>query len=129
MSESASPPESREIPVPGAASLEEGESLAFHWEGDARSGGGFVLRHASGLLAFRNRCPHWGVDLDMQMGGFYDDKIDRVFCRTHGALFRLTDGYCTEGPCEGDSLLTLPIVVSEDGWVAIGPEPDEPHDL
>ena len=52
-----------------AALLPVGKAHAFTWEGDARAGGGFVLHHASGFVAFRNACPHWGVDLDMGLGG------------------------------------------------------------
>jgi nitrite reductase/ring-hydroxylating ferredoxin subunit len=112
-----------ELRIEGAAALPLGEARAFHWEGDTRSGGGFLLHHASGLVAFRNACPHWGVDLDMGMGGFYDAAIDRVFCRTHGALFQLPSGLCDRGPCTGDSLDALPLRV--DGADVVLTLPDE----
>ena len=89
-----------------------------------------VLLDEGGVVrAYLNRCQHLPIPLDGGSRRYLTDDRRMLMCGTHGALFRLTDGYCTEGPCEGDSLLTLPILVSEDGWVAIGPEPDEPHDL
>ena len=115
-----------ELCLPHAALLPLGKAQAFTWEGDARAGGGFVLHHASGFVAFRNACPHWGVDLDMGLGGFYDAALDRVFCRTHGALFVLPSGLCDVGPCVGESLEPLPLRVDgADVWVTV---PDPPRD-
>lgn len=115
-----------ELRLPNAASLPVGQARAFTWPGDSRAGGGFVVQHASGLVAFRNACPHWGVDLDMGLGGFYDPAIDRVYCRTHGALFVLPSGLCDVGPCVGESLEPLPLRVDgADVWVTV---PDPPRD-
>ena len=30
-----------------------------------------------------------------------------IQCSKHGALFRMEDGFCVEGPCEGESLKKL----------------------
>lgn len=109
-----------ELCLPNAASLSVGQARAFTWPSDVRTGGGFLLHHRTGFVAFRNACPHWGVDLDMGMGGFYDTAIDRVFCRTHGALFVLPSGLCDRGPCAGDSLDALALRVDgADVWVSV----------
>jgi nitrite reductase/ring-hydroxylating ferredoxin subunit len=42
-------------------------------------------------------------------------------CSTHGALFRVEDGVCLAGPCQGDRLEPYPIVV-RDGVVHALPE-------
>ena len=35
--------------------------------------------------------------------------------------YRLDDGYCVEGPCEGMSLERIPIRVDDDGYVVLEP--------
>jgi nitrite reductase/ring-hydroxylating ferredoxin subunit len=34
----------------------------------------------------------------------------------HGAEFRIEDGHCTAGPCQGDTLDPFPVEL-DDGWV------------
>ena len=108
------------IRLVGAARLGPGEARAFG-EGET---GGFVLRRPSGpadggpeesgFVAYRNRCPHWGVDLDVGMGDFYDARRDRIFCRSHGALFVVDTGECDRGPCVGERLEALEVRVDGD---------------
>ena len=88
--------------------LADGDSLSFELPEAAGGGEGFVTRRGSDYFVYRNRCPHWGVDLDMGFGEFYDPKLDRIFCRNHGALFQLDDGLCVWGPCTGKALESLP---------------------
>ena len=45
---------------------------------------------------------------------------DRIFCGGHGALFRVEDGFCTAGPCAGESLEPWPVSVDADGMVWTG---------
>lgn len=93
-----------EIRVPNVAELGLGQARKFSFEREGQTQEGFVLRHPSGLSAYHNRCPHWGVDLDMGEGRFYSGLTDRIFCSSHGALFVPSSGYCDSGPCAGDSL-------------------------
>lgn len=90
--------------IAGAAQLPPGDAAVFTITRGAEPEQGFVLRHPNGLAAFLNRCPHWGVDLDMGDERFYDAAVDRIYCKTHGAEFRVSDGYCDHGPCLGESL-------------------------
>ena len=71
------------VHVPGAVRLALGESEQFELERDGEALGGFVLRHAAGLFAFLNRCPHWAVDLDLGDGRFYAADIDRMLGRAN----------------------------------------------
>ena len=71
---------------------------------DGETQEGFVMRTESGWVAYRNWCPHWGVDLDMGEGRFFSALTGRIFCSSHGALFSVRTGYCEAGPCVGDSL-------------------------
>lgn len=102
------------VRVPGAARLEHGHSLRFSFQRGKDSLEGFVLKHHGALYAYLNQCPHWSVDLDLGFGEFYDPADDRIFCRTHGALFKPTDGFCDFGPCAGHSLERFEVSVDGD---------------
>jgi nitrite reductase/ring-hydroxylating ferredoxin subunit len=92
------------VRVPGVAQLAHGQSTRFVFKRGQLSEEGFVLRWGEALYAFANSCPHWNVDLDFGTGEFYDVALDRIVCRSHGALFHPNTGYCEWGPCTGHSL-------------------------
>jgi len=51
---------------------------------------------------------------------FYAEDIDRIYCKNHGALFRVTDGVCDWGPCLGKALLHFEVELEgEDAWVRL----------
>ncbi len=54
--------------------------------------------------AYRNICQHLPVMLDGGSRNFLTDDGRYLRCGTHGALFRLEDGFCVEGPCAGSYL-------------------------
>ena len=62
------------------------------------------VRRGELLMAYKNSCPHTGVNLEWQPDQFLDLSNSYIQCATHGALFRLEDGYCLRGPCAGDAL-------------------------
>lgn len=42
-----------------------------------------------------------------------------TWCATHGAIFRVEDGVCLAGPCQGDQLEPWPVIIREGGiWDA-----------
>lgn len=65
----------------------------------------------SGVQAFVNRCPHAGTPLDILPDRFLTRNRDAIICSTHGACFRIPDGFCFTGPCRGRSLLSVPIEI------------------
>ena len=71
----------------------------------------FALRTATGLYAYRNRCPHAGFELNWLPDRFLDRSGQYLHCQTHGALFDRESGRCLAGPCAGARL--EPIVVLE----------------
>ena len=89
-----------------------------------KSGGGdlhiFVVRHNDRLYGYINRCPHTSVNLDWLLDQFLDATGKLITCATHGAQFRIEDGYCIHGPCSGESLTPIAIS-SHDGWVFLQP--------
>lgn len=104
MSEPEPEPAALTIRVPGVGELGHGQSTRFVFKRGKLPEEGFVLRWGEALYAFANSCPHWSVDLDYGTGEFYDVSLDRIVCRTHGALFHPQTGFCEWGPCTGHSL-------------------------
>jgi nitrite reductase/ring-hydroxylating ferredoxin subunit len=114
----------RRIRVAGVARLAVGEAQRFAFEQEGEQLEGFVLRHPAGTFAYLNRCPHWAVDLDLGDGRFYDSSVDRIYCKNHGALFRVPDGLCDHGPCMGTTLDSFPVELDgDDAWVNVSGEP------
>ncbi|MBX3245685.1 MAG: Rieske 2Fe-2S domain-containing protein [Myxococcales bacterium] len=73
-----------------------------------------VLRDADGVLrGYVNQCKHLPIPIDAGSREFFDEVGEHLLCGTHGALFRLDDGMCVAGPCEG--LPLDPVEVEENG--------------
>ena len=70
------------------------------------------------VYAYHNHCPHTGINLEWMPDQFLDLDKHFIQCATHGALFRMQDGYCLRGPCAGDSLTQLKVELV-DGAVVI----------
>jgi nitrite reductase/ring-hydroxylating ferredoxin subunit len=73
----------------------------------------FVVRNDNGVFAYIDRCPHTGTPLEWQADHFLDDNNTHIVCATHGAQFRIENGYCFDGPCFGDSLTALPLSIED----------------
>ncbi len=79
----------------------------------------FVVRRSGALHAYKNACPHMGTPLNFLPDRFFDRAGEHLLCATHGALFRVTDGFCLEGPCAGKSLKLAAIRIVDDEIVLI----------
>lgn len=77
-----------------------------------------VLRSGEHVWGYVNKCPHFGVPLNVNPDQFTLFEHSYIYCCVHYAMFRFEDGYCAEGPCEGDSLMPVPLV-TESGRVRI----------
>ncbi len=88
-----------------------------------------LIRRVDELYAYVNVCPHLGTSLNTFPDRFLDRTGRRLICSTHGALFRLEDGLCFFGPCQGRSLAPVPVTVAEGMIVLAGkiPSPPEPQ--
>lgn len=97
-----------ELPDPGS----RGFSLQL--------GGGtlelLLVQREGQVHAYRNRCPHTGVNLEWRPDQFLDPSESYIQCATHGALFRIGDGFCLQGPCAGQSLEPLTLL-QEGEWL------------
>ena len=83
-----------------------------------------VRDHEGTPRAYLNRCRHLPIPLSFGRPTgreLYDASHEfltrdnqALECKTHGARFRLDDGMCFEGPCEGRALLAIELVVEDD---------------
>ena len=120
----AVPPEG--TPLCALGEISDGESRVFSFREDSAIFEMFVLRapghvkidneqkKPGNLYAYVNDCPHTHTPLDWTPGQFLDTKKNLLLCATHGALFRIGDGLCIEGPCLGKSLTPVDIFVEND---------------
>jgi nitrite reductase/ring-hydroxylating ferredoxin subunit len=95
-----------------AADIPEGGGRGFVFGRGAEQRRLFVVRHQGALRAYRNACPHVGTPLDFVPDRFFDPSGTLLQCATHGARFRVDDGYCVAGPCAGKRLSPVEIVLS-----------------
>ena len=98
-----------DIPDPG--------SKAFELKQGRKTISLFVVHKDGSFSAYINSCPHTGVNLEWQEDQFLD--MDNMFiqCSTHDALFEIDTGVCIAGPCVGDSLETVELLI-ENGQVS-----------
>lgn len=66
------------------------------------------------IAAYLNQCPHTGVNLNWQQDQCYDYSQQYLACSVHGALFQPSDGLCIYGPCIGQSLVSVKIIMEGD---------------
>jgi len=86
---------------------------------------GFVVRGSKGVHAYVNTCPHAGHPLNFRADKFLTPDRNLILCASHGALFTRDDGLCIAGPCPGQSLRRVPVVVvGEYVMLAEGADPD-----
>lgn len=95
-----------ELPDPGARGFTLGEDEIF------------VVRRDAGVFAYKNHCPHNGVNLNWLPDQFLSLDETLIQCAMHGAQFRIEDGLCVWGPCNGRSLEAVPVEIV-DGYVRL----------
>jgi nitrite reductase/ring-hydroxylating ferredoxin subunit len=72
-----------------------------------------LLQRDGQVYAYKNHCPHLGIDLNFQPDVFMDLDGQFIQCANHGALFQVEDGLCIHGPCQGQSLTAVPVHIAE----------------
>lgn len=70
------------------------------------------------MRVYVNACPHLGIPLEPLPDRFLDGAGRHFVCSTHGARFRVEDGFCIAGPCTGDRLEAVPARL-EDGVILV----------
>jgi len=103
----------REVAVCRLEELDDPGAREFEFDtGDGRDYG-FVVRREGEVRAYVNSCPHTGSALNWAPDRFLTKAGDQIMCGVHGAIFRIEDGHCLAGPCEGRDLNALDCRVVE----------------
>ena len=95
--------------------LSDPGSYGFSVEHNGQNVDGFIIKFDYSYFAYRNSCPHTGSPLDWVEHQFLDADKMLIQCAVHDARFIIDSGECISGPCHGESLQALPIIVQEDG--------------
>lgn len=90
---------------------------------DAPGGEVVLLRQGTQVQAYRNHCPHLGIELNFMPDVFLDMEKRYIQCANHSALFQIEDGLCVWGPCQGEALIAVRVQV-KDGAVWMAPAAD-----
>jgi len=77
-----------------------------------------LVRRGGVLRGFVNSCPHQAMPLETFPDKFLNGDGSLLVCSTHGARFRVEDGYCVSGPCVGKALAAIAVDVV-DGVVRV----------
>jgi nitrite reductase/ring-hydroxylating ferredoxin subunit len=105
----------------GLDEIADGEARGFDFGRGAEPREVFLVRDGGRVHGYVNSCPHLGTPLEFNPDGFLTADGSAILCSTHGALFRIEDGYCFAGPCAGSSLTALSLVVDPTGTVLLEP--------
>ena len=96
-----------------------GESIGLNAEIDGQPRRLMIVRRGDDVFAYVNSCPHTGAPLDMRAGKFLNLEKTHILCANHGALFDQETGFCRHGPCVGESLEKIPLIL-RDGALYLG---------
>ena len=93
--------------------IDDGTAQGFDIELEKGTFAIVCARFGKRVFAYKNSCPHTGVNLEWLPNQFLDDTKQYFVCSTHGAMFEIENGYCITGPCQGDSLTPLVVKIEE----------------
>ena len=120
-------------PLCRLSEIEDGEARGFTLTGEGAGEAGpatdadelliFVVRQGDRAYGYRNSCPHQGTPLNWSVdwggasgeGRYISADRGNILCATHGAEFRVEDGFCVWGPCAGYHLRAALLSQDADG--------------
>ena len=73
----------------------------------------FIVRNNDTIVAYENSCPHSLTPLDWSPNEFLNNEKDYIQCSHHGALFEIDNGHCIYGPCTGESLTEVEVMITD----------------
>ncbi len=103
--------------------IEDGQATGFvlmraEESGDTAPWPILITRKGKNFYGFENKCPHEGGRLDTSPGEFMDDDGNFIACGRHNAQFDIDTGHCFIGPCQGQRLTPINLVI-DDGDVCV----------
>lgn len=78
-----------------------------------------ILRSASGIKAYVNRCAHFGVPLSEKPEHLIFTPEVSISCNVHYARYRWSDGHCLDGECKGEALIAVPVAIDAAGQIIV----------
>ena len=98
--------------------IEDAEATGFvlmraEASGDAAPYPILITRKGNNFYGFENACPHEGERLDVTPGHFMDEEGNFLECGRHHAQFDIDTGHCFIGPCQGQRLTPIKLVIDE----------------
>lgn len=93
--------------------LEEGQARGFTVSGYDRKV--ILVRRNGGITAYRDACPHYsaGTPMAWKTDAYLNGARTHLVCHAHGAQFDIETGKCVSGPCLGQSLTAIPIIINQ----------------
>lgn len=78
-----------------------------------------VVRQGARVHGWRDLCPHYagGTPMAWKRDAYLNGAGTHIACAAHGALFEIDTGVCVQGPCLGQRLTRVPLVVDDSGAV------------
>jgi nitrite reductase/ring-hydroxylating ferredoxin subunit len=72
-----------------------------------------LVRRGQAVHGWRDACPHHGgTPMAWRKDAYLNADRTRIVCAAHGAQFDIETGICTLGPCLGQRLRPVDLVVS-----------------
>ena len=105
--------------------VERGHGVRFEVSRRGEIVPAFVVRFEGGVHAYLNRCAHRLLELDWNVGDFFDAFAVHLLCATHGARYAPASGVCVGGPCAGAGLVKLDVI--EEGGDVLLESRDDVH--
>ncbi len=99
--------------------IEDGAAKGFYWRAASAVHSVFVVRAGAQFFGYVNACPHLGTPLEFLPDQFTTEDGSHILCSTHGAQFRIADGFCVSGPCKGERLRPASLQVDAEGHVVL----------
>jgi nitrite reductase/ring-hydroxylating ferredoxin subunit len=78
-----------------------------------------LLRSGEQVLAYANRCAHFGVPLAAKQEQMQFMPHVSLTCNVHYARYRWSDGVCDRGDCVGEALVPIPLDIDAGGAIRI----------
>lgn len=109
-------------PICSTEDLQNGQSLKFRFPTGIGPEEAFLVRYRDQYHAYVNRCRHVHIALDYDDNDFFTTDGEFLVCKNHGAVYLPGTGECACGPCDGRSLIRLPLQI-QDMLVILGEIP------
>ncbi len=93
--------------------LRENTALGFTAETTKTDVDIFIVKKNNLVYGYINRCPHTGAPLEWIPNQFLSLDTQFIQCSLHGARFSINKGKCVHGPCNGQGLTAIKLIMKD----------------